>query len=414
MLERENIQGVIPRDPENNIESFHGLYEIMERSHERLTTNEWEFCTCPSCQQSFYQKAKTPVGSCNSIECAGRYEFLQQPRRRLNVSVEDITEAINSTFAESGFHTLQPVNIKNSNGSTIFIGNAGQIFDRQIFREESINPNPSLIYQPAIRLQSQDKVGTTDGFATSFVNVATEQLEANEAQHVEILDKWMDFLSGIGLYLGDFTLKPKLEKTTWGAKDGIETYTLKFNYKGLEIGVSNYTTIPQKTRPEISQSDTAFGLERILWAINKNSRYYEVVGPLTNALRNEDVLMDAYRTTTLMAASGVHPGTDEQGSKLRNIAHKYGTLDHDFKPDIVKYYYKWWSGFTQLPLEANHTAQILRAEADRMCNTQVKRILHDRGLSRSHSDKKTLSTDLFASGLSSNQIDALREELSNE
>ncbi|MFZ5932620.1 MAG: hypothetical protein ACOYT7_00830 [Patescibacteria group bacterium] len=327
--------------------------------------------------------------------------------------MEDVLNNLGRVFPDQSFSHQEAINVKGGGASSIFIGNGGQVFDTQIFKEEAVDTAPLLIIQPAIRLQGRVLVGELDGFTTSFVNIATEQLEATVNQHTVIVDRWMDFLSKNGLYLADFTLKPKLEQASWGNVSGVKIYTLKFNYKGLELGVANFAQIPQKTRPTLTQSDITFGLERIIWAINKNSRYYEIIGPVLNALRGEDIVMDAYRTSTLITASGVHPGVDEQGSKLRGLIQRYSTLEQDFNPDIVRYYYNWWSKFARFPLEINETVHLLRSESERMRNIQITQILQENGVSGLPPASKTHPTEKLISGLSSDEIDILRRKMTN-
>lgn len=390
------------------------LQRVIEITHERLVVNGWKLCTCSSCQQPYYCKAKAPIEFCGSFKCAKGYVFLEKPRRRSNVGLDDICSSLKSVFTEHGFHHHEPVDISNCIGSTIYIGNAGQIFDRQIFREEPVSCTPALVLQPSIRLQRHGRIGKPDGFTTSFVNISSEQLDVDPFRHIQTVDLWMDFLSKIGLYMGDFTLKPEIEEASWGSRSGIKTHTLRFNYGGLEIGVCNYTIIPQNTRLAITQSDISFGLERVAWAINKNTRFYEIIGPLNNALRGEDERMDAYRTTTLMASSGVRPGTNEQGSKLRSLARIYGSFEMDFNPELVRYYYNWWSKYIKPSLDLTSTEQILRWETYRTQKIMIREALRNNERLSARLGNEFPRVDKFTSNLSSGEIDILRRELFNK
>lgn len=387
-------------------EAFGSLEEVIDLTHEVLEAKGWDARECSACGSSYYRKTRSEVKTCNSYKCGEGYKFLEIARRRKNIQEDEVLDNLKNIFLESGFTLAEPVNVKDGSGSTVFIGNAGQVFDGQIFKELPVEGvNPALIFQPAIRLQGQGLVGQLDGMTTSFINVATEQLNVSPEAHIKTFDRWLDFLSGLGIYAGHLTLKPKLEVACWGRIEGVTTHTLKLNYLGLELGVSNYAQIPQTTREPISQSDITFGLERAMWAVNKNSRFYEVVGPLENALRNEDEYMDAYRTTTLMAASGVRPSVDEQGSKMRVLMQKYPISEHDFNPDLVSFYYNWWAKYANFSVSREHATAVLRDELMRMDNVQKTQMLQNGGKLGVRIDTGTRDLRQF---LNSDQIDILR------
>ncbi len=405
----------LPINRERSTEQFKNLNDVIEAMHDQLLKNSWEFESCPSCEQGYYRKRQSQVNSCSSYDCLGEYEFLQvSGRRNQNIKLVDVKKKFNEVFSENGFRSYSPVSVKETIGNSVFIGNVGQIFDNHIFNDQPvIDSVPVTVLQPAIRLQKKDQIDNIDGFSTSFINVGSEQLLAGVEEHLSTIEKWMDFMSGVGLFMGDFALKPKLERASWGEIGQVEAYTLKFNYKGLELGVGNYTIIPRRDGSSISQSEGTFGLERIMWAINKNSRFYDVIGPFAYAIRKEDMLMDAYRTTTLMVGSGVYPGTDEHGSKLRNLVQKYGGLINEFNPDLVAFYHDWWSRFGSFPNDAISTVEVLRTEFNRQRNVHLQSILKDKGV-QIGSRNITKSTDLFVADLLSREYDILREGLNKK
>lgn len=412
MIERIISQFAPTKSSENASESFRSLHEVIETIDDRLISRDWTLDSCSSCQQVFYKKKRSQIDLCNSYNCAGGYEFLQAPgKRRQSVSLPDVTKRFHDIFTEHGFVTQPPVSIIDRKGNSVFIGNVGQIFDDYIFgKKTDIDHTPAVALQPVIRLQGKDNVGLIDGFTTSFVNMGSEQLGTGPVKHSDVIDIWMNFLSEIGFFMGDFSLKPKLEQTSWGKIDGVQTYTLKFNYRGLEIGVGNYTIIKREAGSLVSQSDLSFGLERVLWALNRNSHFYEKIGPFTNAVRGEDIRMDAYRTTTLMVGSGVYPGIDEQGSKLRMLVERFGGLNIDFNPDLIRFYHNWWSQFTNLANNAGLVIDVLRSESNRQNNVHIQSLLREEGVS-AVSKNTAQPVDSFIVGLPTKAYDILRRSL---
>lgn len=404
------------KDVESQTETFKNLGEVISISHEMLTRNGWNFASCENCNNAYYAKEETTASNCSSNSCTGEYEFLNLSRKRKSMELLALSGGFSDFFSQNGYSEVKPIHIVNRVGNTLFTGNAGQFFDREIFRETAYDSTPVFIKQPVIRMQGEDIVGKVDGFTTSFVNVATEQLDASPEQHTHNLDLWMEFLSKSGLYMGDFTLKPKLERTNWGELNDIDTYTLKFNYKGLELGVANYAIIPQRSRPPIAQSDLTFGLERVLWAINKNSSYFDLIGPFTYSLRGEHVKMDSYRTTTLMAASDVRPSNQDRGSKFRLFANKISSLDDEFNPDLVKYYYDWWKQFTDFPNSLATTTTILRREINRNRNLRIQRTMGKNSITPNLNTSVDIDTDEFVrkSFRNSRDLDKIRDALTGD
>ncbi len=414
MIERLVSQNSIIETP-RVVEDFQGLAQVVETSNDQLTKRGWILDQCTLCGDAYYRKVKGQTESCNSFVCSGGYDFLNSLGKRNQRSrVTDVVSKFTDIFTNNGFQIHSPLNITNAVGNSIFVGNVGQIFDDHIFNSAPVEEHTNkIILQPVIRFQGQDLVGKVEGFTTSFVNIGSEKLMSNVDEHSKTVDLWMEFMSKVGLFMGDLALKPKIGQATWGTIDGIQTYTLRFNYKGLELGVGNYTLIPQGDRPTLSQSDLTFGLERILWAVNKNQHFNEVMGPFSYAMRDEDIKMDSYRTTTLMAGSGVKPGTDEKGSKLRSLVQRFGGVNEEFNPDLVKFYFDWWSQFTNLPNDIGVTTEILRAEVGRQRNVQMRSVLIDSGMQIKYPNTQ-IPTEIFVADLPDKAYDILRKELKNK
>ncbi len=356
------LGGEVPKPREQHIlESF-------------LLNKNWIACICPNCNNEYFAKERSVAQSCGSYKCTG-YEFLNRPARRAFFEPYEVGKKIKTNFNSLAFKEVKPMPVVNKIGSTLFIGTSAQHYDTAIFQEEQADESSIVIAQTVIRLQGKDLVGKIDGFSTSFVNIATEQLNTTIPEHFYHFDSWLQQLSELGLFMGDVSLKIATDKPAWGNYSP-DSVTVKINYLGLELGVANYfTNIPQQTREPLTLSDMSFGLERIAWALNKTPSYYDIVGPIDYSAKGNHKLMDAYRTMTLMAASEVTPSNKDRGSKFRMLAKSSTTSMEPLHLDLIDYYYEWWGQFIDFPLPKNGAVDIIVSEINRNTNIEVRKRL---------------------------------------
>lgn len=211
---------------------------------EYLTGNRWRGRSCVSCGEAFFTKIRrmdTELEKCGNYRC-NDYEFLKKPRKKEFITPLDLATACQEFFTCVGYSKFEPVPIKTQRGKTLFTGTAGQIFDRAIFEESDYPTGPVYVAQPVVRLQGVSLVGEVEGFSTSFVNIATEQMNPTVDQHVAHLDNWLTFFSSIGLYVGDITMKVLNDSPDWG-RGKFRDSVIKIYYGGLEIGVANYAIV---------------------------------------------------------------------------------------------------------------------------------------------------------------------------
>lgn len=345
--------------------------EIIKTSvSEYLTNNRWHSRSCTNCGDTFFSKIRMGnpgAEKCGSHRCNG-YEFLTWPRKKELSTPVDLVNAGQEFFAQFGYTETEPVPIKTHRGKTLFTGTAGQVFDGAIFGESDYQTNPLFVAQPVVRLHGVSLVGEVEGFSTSFVNIATEQMNSTIEQHVEHLDNWLTFFSSIGVYVGDMTLKTMSDSPDWG-KGEFKDSVIKIYYGGLEIGVANYFIgIPQQNRQALTMSDFSFGLERLTWALSKTRSYFDVIGPIMPSIQNRQKEMDAYRTMVLLVASGVIPGHQDRGSKLRMLAKSVSRAGDDYPTGMATYYDRWWRNFINLPVDSQMVQRIITGERNRNIN----------------------------------------------
>lgn len=349
---------------------------VLTEFKEHLFSQNWQERECTRCGRQYYAKSKSQSGLCGKQECNGN-EFLSRPAPKNFLPPQEVADGFARLFADRNYAVAHPIPIISKHGNNLFVGTAGQIFDEVIHREGQMNTAPMFVTQPVIRLQSEPIVGQVDGYTTSFINTSTEHLQATPADHLGHIEDWLTALSQLGIYVGDITIRMKKDNPDWG-RGQFRDAVMSFYYKGLEIAYANYfIDVPQASRDSVSISDVSFGLERVLWAINKSPSYFQGVGPLHMSFdHRKHKGMDSIRTAVLMSASGVEPGHKDRGSKLRMFSRHIALPGEEFPENLVRYYYQWWNQFSSLPHTEARVLHSMRNEWARTVNLSLQRNLH--------------------------------------
>ena len=204
------------------------------------------------------------------------------------------------------------------------------------------------------------------------LNIALEQLNPIISDHLKHIDSWLTFISKMGLFMGEMTVRIVKDDPDWGGRT-FDAITAKMYYGGLEIGVANwFVGIPQESRNSLRMSDVSFGLERLVWVTNKSNSYFDAIGPLNYSINSNQRLMDDYRTAVLMALSGVEPGNKDRPSKLRALVKDVSDPKLEIDRDLVVYYANWWKKFANYPVSVESALQVILDERNRNINLDIK------------------------------------------
>ena len=335
----------------------------------------WQRKQCPLCLEEYYTKRDLP--HCGSYRCAGGYPLLNIPAPKVYLELGACAENFREFFTTRGYRLHPPVAIVRSDERTLFASTAGQVFDDLIYGQSpQRDPQQCAVMQPVIRLQGIGLVASLDGISTSFVHTATECWNATTEKHFNSLDQWLDFFSGLGLHVGGLCLKLKCADNDWAGRT-VTSEMLKINYDGLEVGVANlFFNITHQSGDIATLSDIGVGLERLVWAVNKSPAYFDGIGPLSSVTIHKRVALDAIRTATLMAGSGVVPDHKNQGSKLRAmIGLIMEEAQHLNLYELVRYYHRQWTSFVDLPVSREQTYSTIWSEFNRGLNLETNRVL---------------------------------------
>ena len=328
---------------------------------------QWYYAQCTGCGLHFMFKKKRQY--CRDLACNSSPCFLNLSKKNKKTVLSEIAEMCSHFFYEKGY-TIQPAISPLMHKWTTLFATAGvQVMGDMLFDELPVINNKLYVAQPVIRMQYIDDVMQHEGFSTSFVNMCTEQIDVSYIDHLKNIDKWIDYLSALGLHANDVTMVIKDSINNWG-KGKFSANSITFLYGGIEIGEAMFSNrFPQKTRADISFSDIGFGLERISWILNKNFSYFKDIGPYRLNMAGKKQLMDAVRTMTLMAASGVEPGNKAHGYRLRMLSKKIACdTDYLSLEELTAYYYRYWVKFFPFKVGLTECQRILRVEYDRNVN----------------------------------------------
>lgn len=332
----------------------------------------WKGRLCYACGNFFFSKPSTKrdVSICGWHTCdKGEYSFRTFTKRKKMLTPAQISARMSEYFCLAGFDLAAPRNIANFEGQTDLVIAGVQMYDDVIHRNQKMRNDKVFVAQPCVRMQFQPLVESQDGTSTSFVNVCTEKMGAEFSEHLQAIDHWCTVLSKLGLHMNDFIVVMRTSMKDWGTGE-FSALELFFSYGGLELGDAAYLLIPQSNRPAIPISDIGFGLERMAWAVNKTSSYFDTLIPWTAGGAREK--FDLCRTIALLVLCGVQARNKGPGLQFRRLAktlsEKYYSAD---VYSILAYYFDYWAQFIKPSISREVAIQLARLEIERFVNLKV-------------------------------------------
>ena len=350
--------------------------DILQAVNEFMTKKGWQGRSCGACGKTFFSKpsSKMDTLTCGWHECdKGTYPFRAFVKRKKRVTPIEVSAKMAEYFGSIGFGLVDPLNVANFEGQTDLIIAGVQMFDGIIHRNQAIQEEKMFVAQPCVRMQFQQYVETQEGTSTSFVNVCTEKMNAKFDEHLQSVDNWCTILSRLGLHMNDFGIVMQMSDKDWGTGE-FSALELFFSYGGGELGDASYFLVPRANGDHIPISDIGFGLERIVWAINKTDSYFDTLIPWTSDGSRE--MFDSCRTLALLALCGVQASNKGPGLQFRRfskvLSEKYygeGTYR------ILGHYFDYWSQFIKPAISRDATIQLVRLEIERFINLKVCEML---------------------------------------
>lgn len=337
-----------------------------------MVSNGWLSCSCKSCGKTFFTKPSTKNSTINCTwgECNSKSSLFQSfPKRKNPVAPQKVATTINDFFVQDGASIVDSRNIANFDGHTDLIIAGVQMFDDILHKNQPPREGKMFVLQPCIRMQFHPHIQTQEGISTSFVNVCTENMGVGFGGHLKAVNQWCSVLSRLGLHMNDFTIVMCTSTKDWGTGE-FSAIELFFVYGGLELGDAAYLLIPQATRDPLPISDIGFGLERIVWAMNKTESYFDMITPRT--LEGPKEMFDSCRTLALLAISGVKASNKGPGLQFRRFAKILSEKYYEEEVfQIILHYFAYWERFTKPSVSSVEALQTVRLEIERFINLKI-------------------------------------------
>jgi hypothetical protein len=168
--------------------------------------------------------------------------------------------------------------------------------------------------QPVVRFTGERDASSAlrEGYLTAFVNLSAVTRIASVARHVELLNAWIGGLSAIGIHASRLAIGGDLAVWQRGPVSGI---TLFCECDGT--GISDAVLLWHTADPRYLASDIGSGLERLRWLLSRQSWATTTFGDSARYWSAD--LLDAVRTATLLAMSGIRSGPRGAGYGLRRV-----------------------------------------------------------------------------------------------
>lgn len=336
-----------------------------------LSARGWNHSKCSECGRAIYEKSSgshEPQACDHSNQTTLPSYFLGLSKKKVLVSHKDLSEAFEQFFTQRGYGRVPALKMQGTSDKTDLVIAGVQVYDEVFHHGKAPFMENLIILQPSVRMRFKDSVGVNGGTSTAFINFCTESLSQSIDDFLESFDHWIAFLSSVGLFAGDLVLVEKPCRKNWGTGEflGVGIHVL---YGGLEIGHAMYALIPTMEKQTYFLSDIGFGLERVLWAINKTEDYFGLLIPLTSQI--SEARNDSLRSATLLVAGGVIPSSRGAGSHLRKFCKDLSEATLLDWRSSIETYFDYWSYYIDAVFPIEEVVKIIALEIDRHINLRI-------------------------------------------
>ena len=364
---------------------------LKEEIRKYLLDNKWKRYT-DSEKEIFYKKR-------HPLEIH-QFDFLKYSKRNVPHTTIEVADRLKDFLLANGFNILKVDNIFGKySDDPLFLTSGVQNFAGWF--HGGVKPNKDRLYieQPVIRTNLRKSVG--EGKISSFVNLSTLKSSTNNFEHVEFIDLWMQNLSKLGLYVSDFNLELRVknlksEECEWDKSQGLH---LKFKYGGMEIGSAGAIYLPINSI-DGPISDIGFGLERVVWAINKTDNFSDLLGPKPLSFSNDYIFIDSLRSLTLLGMSGLLREDKDRFRQFRIYLQNIEKSPLDMA--VIHHYYSFWSRFLSQKRDREETTSFIFVELNRLRNQKLLEKLGFEKITKEANKYITKDTDSFINYLVEN------------
>ena len=345
---------------------------VLELVYASFIERGWRRQQCVRCGKTFFAKptGRHVSGLCGHGGCASEPpRLLSMPRRKRLVTPQEVLGRMQAFFQATGYINVPSKNIAQSEGVTDLVVAGVQLLDPFIHKGVHLPHSAFFVAQPCVRTQFQEDVPKTEGISTAFVNTCTERINSSAKEHDNSIDQWCEMLSRLGLHMDDMTLVGRVSENNWGT--GVfASAEIFFVYADLELGDAAYASVPTTSGENVVVSDIGFGLERVVWAMNKTPSYFDVLAPLVSLGPRE--LWDLCRTVALLSLCRVKPSNKGAGVQLRRfckiIAERFYILGLQ---ETLQHFIAYWKYFLHPDVTDKTALLVIQQEIERFINLKV-------------------------------------------
>lgn len=289
--------------------------------------------------------------------------FRELSKSKKWLSTLDLRNIANDVFMSKGMIPKNPLPIISNDTETFFVVSWIQnMYDKDFI----VSDKNVFVQQPSIRLNWDGKwsffVSGNDWIATSFVNPTIYKINPNIKDIVRNIDYFFDFLSTIGIYIGDISLKLKVSDKKRNGKSVVKT-TVHIYYWNLHLWDCWIGQFKELEWTENNFLDLWFWLERINLARNKmNNYFHQYIQNKSDLDRYSDLEIDAVKTICLINTQDLNSLDKQDGAFLKYKKLLKRLLKTKNYYPLIKIFYEFRWNFTVL----NNTEDVL-----------LKKILND-------------------------------------
>ncbi|MEG8280620.1 hypothetical protein Q5694_30790 [Streptomyces sp. AHA2] len=268
----------------------------------------WRPSRCTHCGRRYFAKKAAACGSpwCPGTASLPGTDAVRPPARPVPAQ----WQRMHAVFRGRGLtpFAIDPTGVARD---TDLIVSALQYLDPVVHDGAPRPQGLQILSQPCVRWRYLPGAGRDEGVSSSFVNLSSLEADEGDLLHrvPAHLDLWLDGLSAIGLHAREITVALTDEECAYGPYRGCRA---DVNSAGIELGEINwYYEVDGPTAPDFSVIDCGFSFERMAWAAAaRQEPYHDLLSPLyLVGVANGGVLNDRCRTLSLLALSGVRPGS---------------------------------------------------------------------------------------------------------
>ena len=278
-----------------------------------------------------------------------------------SISVSEIKNRINKQF--KGTEIVKPLPVLAKQLDTFFVVSGIQAISPILFEELPFDDKWYLIHQPSIRLRYLDEISWVEGNWVSFINTNLFKVWCTFEEYLEKVDEIITMLWSIWIYAWNITLELFEKKDKWNDRNLSEIW-INFKFWNLEMGEAVYVyDFQQNSRENIKFCDIWFWLERIMYARNNISNYFQQYDVDLDVYSEREV--EVIKALVLMMSDGIQGEIKSHWAwfRYKQLIKSLDKNKNYFK--LIVCFYKYRSQFLEFPSSIEETTFSLLNEMNK-------------------------------------------------